>query len=213
MIHYNQIAGQKIQRIEALSDGVFSIALTLLVLDMKVPLNLGFKNESELIVGLTGLLPKLLSYFLSFLTIGIFWTGHSAQFHFIEKSNRNFQWINLFFLLFVSMLPFTTAYLSEYIHFKIAVGLYWLNIFLLGASLYLNWKYALKKGFLTLNDSKQDSLNEITMAIKKRIIIAQALYAIGASLCFVNTYLSISFIIIVQLNYVFGLVQLKHKPK
>lgn len=213
MIHYNQIAGQKIQRIEALSDGVFSIALTLLVLDMKVPLNLGFKNESELIVGLTGLLPKLLSYFLSFLTIGIFWTGHSAQFHFIEKSNRNFQWINLFFLLFVSMLPFTTAYLSEYIHFKIAVGLYWLNIFLLGASLYLNWKYALKKGFLTLNDSKQDSLNEITMAIKKRIIIAQALYAIGAALCFVNTYLSISFIIIVQLNYVFGLVQLKHKPK
>lgn len=73
---YNQIAGQKVQRIEAISDGVFAIALTLLVLDIKVPVSEAIRTEAELFASLRSLLPKFLTYFLSFMTLGIFWTDN-----------------------------------------------------------------------------------------------------------------------------------------
>ncbi len=129
---YNQLAGQKVQRIEAISDGVFAIAMTLLILDIKVPLPEGIHTESQLWSAFLSLAPRLLSYLLGFMTLGIFWTGHSTQYSFIEKSDRHLNWLSLFFLLFVSLLPFTTAFLSEYIDFKFSIALYWLNIFLLG---------------------------------------------------------------------------------
>lgn len=80
---YNQIAGQKIQRIEAISDGVFAIALMLLVLDIKVPVGEAIRSDAELFASLWSLVSKFLSYFLSFMTLGIFWTGHSTQFLFL----------------------------------------------------------------------------------------------------------------------------------
>lgn len=202
-LHYNQIAGQKIGRIEALSDGVFAIALTLLVLEIKVP-EIHVHSEEELWNVLREIAPKFLSYFLSFMTMGIFWTGQALQLSYIEKYDRNLNWNTLFFLLFVSLLPFTTAFLGEYTHFKIAIGIYWLNIFLLGLLLFIHWKYAIKKGFVNLDG---DELTTIDKAVKSRIIIAQALYLFGALLSFINPYLSIGFIILVQLNYAFAIVK------
>lgn len=211
-IAYNEIAGQKTQRIEAVSDGVFAIALTLLVLDIKEPLSEAIKTEGELLNAFCALTPKFLAYFLSFMTLGIFWTGHSAQFIYIEKSDRHLNWISLFFLLFVSVLPFTTAFLSEFIHFRLSIALYWLNIFALGITLYLHWGYAEKHGFISTPGNVQPAV--IGKAIKRRIVVAQTLYAVGALLCFINNYLSIAFTIIVQLNYAiaFGFSK-KHKFK
>ncbi len=74
--------------------------------------------------------------------------------------------------------------------------MYWVNILLLGAVLYVSWRYARRAGLV-----KDDVTTEIACAIERRILIAQALYAFGAALCFVNTYWSIVFIIVVQLNY------------
>ncbi len=199
---YNQVAGQSIQRIEALSDGVFAIALTLLVLDIKVPISGAIHSETQLMSTLSILTPKLLSYFLSFMTLGIFWTGQSAQFHFIDKCDRHLNWISLFFLLFVSILPFTTAFLSEHITFKFSIGLYWLNIFLLGLFLYINWSYAYTRHFFSITGIERV---EIFKVIRNRIFTEQILYGIGALLCLINTYLSISVIIIIQLNYALAL--------
>jgi len=200
-IEYNQIAGQKTQRIEAISDGVFAVALTLLVLDIKVPVSELIKTEGDLFNSFCALTPKFLSYFLSFLTLGIFWTGHSAQFIYIEKSDRHLNWLSLFFLLFVSVLPFTTAFLGEHIQFRLSIGIYWFNIFVLGFMLYIHWQYAAKHGFITLPADKKMAVGK---AIKKRIVVAQSLYAAGALLCFISTYLSIALIILIQLNYAFA---------
>lgn len=201
--NYNQIAGQKIARIEALSDGVFAIALTLLVLEIKVP-EANVHSEAGLWYVFKELSPKFLSYFLSFMTMGIFWTGQALQLSYLEKYDRNLNWNTLFFLLFVSLLPFTTAFLGQYTHFKIAIGMYWLNIFLLGLLLYIHWNYAVKKGFVNLEG---EQLKAIDKAVKSRIVTAQTLYLFGASLCFINAYLSISFIILVQLNYAFAVIR------
>ena len=199
---YNQLAGQKIQRTEAISDGVFAIALTLLVLDIRVPVSENLKTEAQLITAFFALSPKLLSYLLSFMTLGIFWTGHSAQYSYIEKSDRHLNWLSLFFLLFVSILPFTTAFLSEYIGFRFAVGLYWLNIFALGSLLLIHWNYADRHDFLNLSGEVR---RQVSHAIRRRIVVAQSLYALAALVCFFNTYLSIILTILIQMNYALAL--------
>lgn len=210
MLNYNKIAGQSTQRIEAISDGVFAVAMTLLVLDVKVPISETIKTDADLAFAFTPLISKLLIYFLSFMTAGIFWTGQSTQFRYIEKSDRNLNWISLLFLLFVSLTPFTTAFLSEYINFKFALFIYWLNILCLGTMLYINWYYALKKNFVNIPENEK---KPVSNAIKKRIIIAQTLYACGALLCFVNIYLSIVAIIAIQLNYAFAIISPNKKEK
>src|SRR2546428_4103816 len=105
------------------------------------------------------------------MTLGIFWTGHAAQYSFIEKSDRNLNWISLFFLMFVSLLPFTTAFLSEHIDFKFSIALYWLNLFALGLMLYIHWNYAYKHSYISLKGDEREMVNR---AIKNRIIVAQS---------------------------------------
>ena len=195
---YNDLEGQKIVRIEAISDGVFAVALTLLVLDLHVPFSAAIHTENNLILSFCKITPKLLTYFLSFMTLGIFWTGHTTQFSFIEKSDRNLNWISLFFLMLVALLPFSTAFLSEYLQFRTALFAYWFNILLLGLMLLLHWSYAYNHDLLNI---PADDRKQINKAVRKRIIIAQSLYAAGASLCFISDYLSIAVIIVIQLNY------------
>lgn len=205
---YNQIAGQRPQRIEAISDGVFAVAITLLVLDIKVPVSEAIKSEHDLMAAFCGITPKLLTYFLSFMTLGIFWTGQSAQYIYIEKSDRNLNWLTLFFLMIVSLVPFTTAFLSEHLNFKFALVLYWLNIFLLGFSLYIHWAYASKKHFINIEGEERSVIDK---AMKRRIVGGQTLYALGACLCLINNYVSIAAIIIVQLNYALGVFSPRSK--
>lgn len=173
--------------------------MTLLVLEIKVPELEGHETEGDLMHAFFALMPKFLVYFLSFMTAGIFWVGQSAQFRHIEKSDRNLIWINLLFLLFVSTLPFSTAFLGDHINFKFSILLYWLNILLMGIFLYINWTYADRKGFIT-----EETRDMVYEPIRRRILIAQALYFFGALLCFINPYLSIGVIIAIQLNYAFA---------
>ncbi|QHV97670.1 TMEM175 family protein [Spirosoma endbachense] len=210
MSSYNTISGQRIQRIEALSDGLFSIAMTILVFDLKDPVSSRIQSNAELLVSLKILLPQLLTYFLSFMTLGIFWTGYSTQFNYIEKYDRNLNWYSLFFLLFVSLIPFSTNVLSNHINNQVSIGIYWLNIFAMGNMLYIHWRYARRNNFLSISGKGKEAVDK---AIRSRIFTAQSLYAFGASLCFINTYLSIAFIITIQLNYAFGLITPKvQKP-
>lgn len=209
MRRYDQISGQSLQRIEFLSDGVFAIALTLLVLDMRVPIRENISSEKELAFAFYKLTPKLLAYLLSFMTLGIFWTAHTTQFYFVEKSDRNYNWLNLSFLLFVTTIPFTTAFLSEYINYKFAVGVYWLNLFLLGIMLGRMFKYADVHNFFKNNIT---GITEIKKAMVHRGIVAQSLYAIGALLCFIDTYFSIAALTIIQLLFVLAVIP-KLKPR
>ena len=120
MTHYNRIAGRNVRRIEALSDGVFAIAITLLVLEIRPP-HAEAHTEKEVLSSLQPLLPKFLTYFLSFMTMGIFWVGQGVQLNHIEQYDRNLSWTTIFFLVVISLFPFTTALLGEYINRKSVV--------------------------------------------------------------------------------------------
>jgi len=196
---YNLIAGQSTERLAALSDGLFSIAMTLLVLDLHVPDGGSIHSESDLVRALGALVPRIIPYLMTFMTLGIFWVGQQTQLNLLERTDRNFTWIQLGYLLAVSLTPFSTALLASFITYRSALVAYWLNILLLGVVLYASWSYANRADLVRATTAPL-----ARTAIYRRIIIAQTLYGIGAVLSAINTYVSITVILLVQLNYVIG---------
>ena len=196
MTSYNRITGQSVERLAALSDGIFAVAMTLLVLDLHTPVREAIHAERDLTHALMALLPQVVSYLVSFMTLGIFWNGQQAQLNQLSRSNRHLTWIHIAFLFFVSTMPFSTRLLAEFIAYRTALLCYWMNILLLGAMLYASWRYARHAGLLVA-----EVTYEVSCAVERRIIVAQALYAVGAACCLVNTYVSIGIIILVQLNF------------
>ena len=194
---YNQIAARSLERIAALSDGLFAIAMTLIVFDIRIPDPAAIHSEGELLSALGELWPRLLTYFLSFMTLGIFWNGQQTQLTYIARANRDLSWLSLLFLAVVALFPFTTSLLAEFFEFRLALGLYWLNIFLTGIAILAVWTYAERAGLL-----REDVGPEIGRAIRRRIVIAQALYGTGFAIGLVfGTLPAVVFIVLVQLNF------------
>lgn len=210
MKFYNQISGQRLVRVEALSDGVFAIAMTILILDLVDHNASKTLTEKELLNAMIELIPKFLSFFLSFLTLGIFWIGQMTQYDFITKYNRKLTWFTIMFLMFVSILPFTTTMLSNHFDNKVAILLYWINILLIGILSWLHWEVAAKEAFLNIEGQEKNSIMKL---FRNRVLIAQILYVVGAALCFINTKLSIAFIIAVQINIAFSIFTRKKTIK
>jgi uncharacterized membrane protein len=193
---YNRIQGRSLDRLAALSDGIFAVAMTLLVLDLHIPTAAQVHGERELLAALAALGPQWVAYGMSFLTLGIFWAGQQTQLNHLAEGTRDLTWIHLGFLFAITLLPLSTRLLAEFISYRGALGIYWLNILALGVVLYWSWKYATRAGLI-----KADTPEEVSASICKRIVIAQSLYAVGAALCVINTWVSIGAIVLVQLNY------------
>ena len=193
---YNAIQGRSLERLAALSDGIFAVAMTLLVLDIHIPSAEHVHSEAELLQALGGLAPQWIAYLMSFLTLGIFWAGQQTQLNHIREGSRDLAWIHLGFLFTITLMPLTTRLLAEFIQFRSALVLYWLNILLPGAMLYWSWTYCSKLDLI-----REDTPQEVRAAICRRVLIAQSLYAFGTLLCVFNNYVSIAFIVLVQLNY------------
>ena len=193
---YNRIAGQSVERLAALSDGIFAVAMTLLVLDLRVPAAEAVHAERDLWRALVPLAPRLVMFAMSFVTLGIFWIGQQTQLNHLSRAHRSLAWIHIVFLFSISIMPFSTMLLAQFMAYRIALLIYWLNIALAGGSLYLSWNCAKQLGLV-----KDDIALDVPPAIQRRILLAQALYAFGALLCVFSSYWSIAFIVVVQLNY------------
>lgn len=193
---YNQIAGRSVERLAALSDGVFAVSMTLLVLDLHSPAIEAVHSERDLWLALGAIGPRVAIYAMTFVTLGIFWNGQQAQLNHLAQSDRSLSWIHIAFLFAVSLTPFSTTLLAGFTTYRVALLAYWGNILLLGVSLYASWVCAVGSRLV-----KEDLPAHVSTAIKRRILIAQGLYAAGALLCLVNTYVSIGWIVLVQLNY------------
>jgi uncharacterized membrane protein len=195
-ISYKRFAGQSTERLAALSDGIFAVAMTLLVLDLRIPAGAAVHSGLGLLHLMAGLVPQLVTYLMSFLTLGIFWVGQQTQLNHLIRSDRNLTWIHLAFLFAVTLTPFSTMLLAEFITYRVALLAYWCNVLLLGAVLYGSWGHAVRARLL-----KDDIPPEVPGAVCRRIEIAQLLYAMGASLSLFRTEASIVFIVLTQLNF------------
>jgi uncharacterized membrane protein len=184
-------------RVEALTDGVFAVAMTLLVLDIRVP-ELQPSDVSQLAVRLLALWPKFLSYTISFVILGVYWVGHHVQLSFIRKVDRPLLWINLLFLLWVALVPFSTALLSEYPMAQIAITLYGLNLIAIGLTLALHWWYAT----VETRHVDPDIHPGLVRGGLLRTLIGPAVYVVAIAVSFFRPELSLLLYALVPVLYI-----------
>ncbi|HUN21620.1 MAG TPA: TMEM175 family protein [Anaerolineales bacterium] len=121
------------QRLEAFSDGVFAIVITLLILDIKIP-NV---EPTALLSSLVNILPQVLTYVMSFFIVGLYWHLHHQVAAQIKQIDEPFVWLNLVWLLFVSVLPFPTSLLGRYPLQPISLAIYGANLILVNVTGFL----------------------------------------------------------------------------
>jgi uncharacterized membrane protein len=143
---YNQVAGQSVERLAAMSDGIFSVGMTLLVLDLRAPAMEVIHSGRELSAALLAVLPQLVMYLMSFLTLVIFWVGQQIQLNHLGRSDRHLAWINIAFLFAVTVTPLSIKLLAQFYLYGPALLANWFNLVLLGGCLYFTWGYANRRG-------------------------------------------------------------------
>lgn len=185
-------------RIEALADGVFAIVMTLLILEIGVPVvHESSHMNQDLVMGLAALWPKLVSFVASFLVLGIYWGGHHLIFGQVKRITFHYMWLNLLFLLAVTFIPFSTALLGEYPFQPIAQIIYGLNLIIAGLLLHAVWRVALR---IDLVDHAVIS-HEMRRNARNKILLPSLIYAIGIALVFWNPTISIAAFILGPILY------------
>ena len=166
-------------RIEALTDGIFAISMTLLVLTLALPeAGKGIAEVHNLLVGQSD---KFFNYALSFVLLAIFWIRHHQQSHLIKRTDAGYLWINIFFLMFVALMPFTTSLVGDYPNDSMAEVFFAINMLMLGILLTSNWVYATNHHRLVDN-----SLDSRSIALgKKRGLITPIVAVLAMGLAFV----------------------------
>ena len=135
-------------RIEALSDGVFAIAMTLLVLKLEVPEVMHHSSNEAMLNELVRMTPVFLTYVVTFLIAGGFWFLHQLTFHFVRQVDSILVSINLFLLMLVSLLPFSSGLMSHLFVHPVSQLFYYGNEFAIACLLNIHWQYAKRKALI-----------------------------------------------------------------
>jgi len=175
-------------RFEAFSDGVIAIIITIMVLELRVP------HGGDL-SSLEPLIPKFLSYILSFIYLGIYWNNHHHMLHAVKEVDGASLWANLHLLFWLSLIPFTTAWMGENHFTKWPVALYGIVLFMDAIA------YTILSNTLTHNHTKNDKLAK---AIGKdgKGKLSLLLYALGVAFAFFSQAVSLAIYAIVALIWI-----------
>jgi uncharacterized membrane protein len=148
-MHEHRIPALKIPtgRIETLTDGIFAIAMTLLVLSIEVPTLTGTVTPSVFSAYVTSILPQIFIYVIGFILLAVFWMNHHL-FYIIKHTNTALLWINILWLMSIAIVPFSTSIIGKYGQFQLAQLIFDVNMLIIGLLWYTNWHYAWKKGFV-----------------------------------------------------------------
>ncbi|MDE1762505.1 MAG: DUF1211 domain-containing protein [Candidatus Micrarchaeota archaeon] len=184
------------QRAENLTDGIFATVMTILVLSLVVPVittgNIGQALSSDL----QNTLPDILVYVMSFLVLGTLWIGHNNIFRYLERAERNVQWINLIFLLSVGFIPFTTALLGKYPLQHIAVMVYGINLLAVGVIYSIFYMYALREKLV-----HRDIDRDFVRGAFRRSSVGVFIYFFGIVFSFINPWISIALYVFMPIYY------------
>ena len=168
----------QLERIVFFSDAVFAIAITLLIIEVKVPHLDHAATERDFALALVRLIPNFVGYFFSFLVIGAYWIGHHKIYGHIVDWNYGLIWRNILFLLAIAFMPFTTAFFSEYVTHVVPTVLYASTFALAGILEIMLWRYAIKSG---LTDAAADPrhLDHLTWRMSVLPIVGLVAVVIG----------------------------------
>ena len=170
-------------RLEAFSDGVIAIIITIMVLELKVP-------QGDDLNSLKPVFPVFLSYILSFINIGIYWNNHHHMMHIVQHVNGKVLWANAHLLFWLSLIPFTTAWMGENHFTTWPVALYGIVLLMAGAAYYI-----LAQSLIRLHGKN----STIAKAIGKdrKGIISEVFYFVGIVLSFINPWIGLSLYFVV----------------
>ena len=184
-------------RIITLTDAVLAIVMTLLVLEIVVPQLSHSEVATELPKRLLELWSDVWSYAISFIILGFFWIGHDDQFHYIKRANKTLLWITIFYLLFIGLIPFSTALIGEYGDQQISVIIYGINITIVLVWANLQWKYATKEHHLVDGDLDPKFIT----IMSRRMIVGLILYLIAIAVSLLNTQVSLALFVLIPIYY------------
>jgi uncharacterized membrane protein len=174
-------------RLEAFSDGVIAILITIMVLELKVP-------HGDDLAALRPLIPVLLSYLLSFVILGIYWNNHHHLLHAAEKISGKVLWANLYLLFWLSLFPFVTSWVGDTHFATVPVAAYGLVMFLAGVA------YKILQDILVAHHGTQSRLaGAIGSDVKGKA--SAALYAIAVGAAFLNRWISCGIYVFVALMW------------
>jgi uncharacterized membrane protein len=181
------LRGFQKNRIEALIDGIFAVALTLLVLDIKLPEGAVYTTNQQLWSRLVELERHFAIYAISFIVIGIYWVAHHVQFHYVRFTDRRLIWINMLFLLLISFLPFATDLVGDHEDLVLPCEIYGVTLLLLSGVSYLHLRYLSRHPYLATPE-----LTPLAVSLlKQRIALFTIIPALSMVIALFNTRLAL----------------------
>lgn len=181
-------------RIETLADGIFAIAMTLLVLGISVP-NLPSSTDPQVFSAyIFSIIPEIFVYILSFILLAVFWLNHHV-FFVIKKSDITLLWINIFFLMSIAIVPFTTSLIGKYGKFQLSVLLFDLNMLIIGILFYSIFAYAASHDFIA------DSVKKNSKIIQRSNLILPSLAMIAIIISFFNPIWSVFIFFLLPITF------------
>jgi uncharacterized membrane protein len=178
-----------VKRIQSLTDGAFAIAMTIMVLELEIPAGLSGAELHNYFFEHT--FQELFIYFLGFVTLGILWIGSHFHHHHVMKTDRISSWLNIIFLMFICIIPFSIGFLINYRHDKLTIIFLSVNLILSNVANYLMLWYAWKKAYI----KPYFTPGHFTHA-KRRILLPIYIYLVTIPVSFFETMLALYLFII-----------------
>jgi len=186
-------------RVETFSDGIFAIIVTLLVLEIKVPHVADHDSVRQLATALWGLLPKVVAWMISFLTVCVIWVNHHRIFEAVKTIDQPFFWLNANLLLWVSLLPYPTALMGDYPQNPLAVSTYGAVSLMMGIAFVLIRVYMWKKPEIT----KALTDPELRRGVRNVVIFGPTPYLIGLVVAWIHPFLAFALYGFVTVYFIF----------
>lgn len=185
-------------RLENFSDGVFAIAVTLLILNVRIP-DTKYMDNYHLNRDLVRIIPHTVTFIFTFLVIGVFWVEHHRIFSFVKVLNSRLLWLNILYLLFVAMIPLPAAIISENPFLPTAILFYTTTLLIIALLHLIVLQYMLQNKQL-----KHEALTkDIYRAAQKNAVVGPICYVLAAAASFVNVYISFFFILAAMIFHIF----------
>lgn len=183
-------------RLEGLGDGIFSVAMTILVIELKIPSVKG-NSFSDLLNALYGTRLELFCFFISFIILGIMWFGHRMVFEYISQTNRYFIFLGVLFYMVVCLVPFSTRFLAANTLQWYAILMYALNLSACNLALYAQWSYGIRRPTLHVRVLPHD----VKVIARRLFLISPILYSIAIIFSFFFPIVSIIIFFVTPILY------------
>jgi uncharacterized membrane protein len=184
------------RRLETLTDGIFAIAMTILVVTIEIPI--GPIHTPDLFVQTTSaIIPKFAVYFLSFLLLAVFWVDHH-MFYLVKKTNFTLIWLNIFWMMFIALLPLSTSIIAQFPEYQLAQLIFDVNLLFIGMFFYIIWRYSLNRGMIS------GKVKPFFPYIKRSLLFMPIVISVAIIFTFVNPKWSMVVLFLIPVLFLVG---------